>query len=182
MRTGCGPGNSPPTTPSPRRATSSGTPGTGRRRTRACSSTSATSAPTARSGRSPTSPATSRTARSSPRRCCAGRRGTSRCWRSGGEMTFAPPITGDRAALGGHYAPLSANAQGISQETAERIMRAGVKVWRPRFELYDVVGHRLLPDLKVTAATVDYDDNRELKGAMDIELLADERLRDGFLQ
>lgn len=98
-------------------------------------------------------------------------------------FTGAPPTWQPRADLGQQFAPLSRNVQGYSQEEVERVMRAGTKIWRPRFELYDAIGNRVQPDLTgVTAATVKYDNGQAIHGSLEIEMLADERLRDAFMQ
>lgn len=99
-------------------------------------------------------------------------------------ISFPPPRhTPGRAALGGQLKSLGANVQGYPNEEVEAVMRSGVAVWRPRFELYDTVGNRIEPDLSgVTEASVTYDETREIKGSLELTMLPDERLRHAFFR
>lgn len=99
-------------------------------------------------------------------------------------VSFPPALPPKgRAALGGALPSLGANIQGYPAEEVEEVMRSGVAICRPRFELYDVLGNRVRPDLGgVTAASVEYDDTREIKGSLELTLRADERLRHAFWQ
>lgn len=99
-------------------------------------------------------------------------------------ITFPPQRKPASAlAAGGRYKPLSANLQGYSQQDVERVMRSGVAMFRPRFELYDRRLNLIEPSLGgVTAAKVTYDETRELKGSLELSLLPDERLRNAPFQ
>jgi hypothetical protein len=73
--------------------------------------------------------------------------------------------------------------QGYPAEEVESVMRAGNAIWQPRFELYDYVGNLVDSNLQgVTRAKVEWDDTRDIKGSLELDLFADERLRTAFFR